>query len=100
MSLFALQICHCNSKNCRGVIGGKSKTNTLNGKSKRKSGNSKGISGIAADASGGSAELLDKMKVLTRKERNSIMKGRCFLVRNYEKVSYLIQLTYDSMISL
>jgi len=89
-----LQVCHCNSTNCRGVIGGKSKTNGLNGKSKRKSGNSKGLTGIAADAAGGNSEpgVLDKMKVLTRKERNYIMKSRCFLVRNYERVSYLVQL--------
>lgn len=32
--------------------------------------------------------VLDKMKVLTRKDRNAIAKNRCFLIRNYEKVSH------------
>ncbi len=72
------------------MIGGKSKNNGLNGKSKRKSGNSKGPHGIADSMSGGRSDpaVLEKMKVLSKRERNFIMKGNCFLIRNYEKVSF------------
>ncbi|ODM98315.1 Histone-lysine N-methyltransferase ASH1L [Orchesella cincta] len=82
------QPCYCGSEQCRGVIG----VRTRNGKNGETKSNGKPGKGLAAIASYGSANgsqdtsSVDKMKHLTKKDKNFVQSHNCFLIRNYEKI--------------
>ncbi|CAL8088245.1 unnamed protein product [Orchesella dallaii] len=82
------QTCYCGSVKCRGVIG----IRTRNGKNGDTKGNGKSAKGLASATNNGNLNgiqdpnSIDKMKHLTKKDRNFVQSHNCFLIRNYEKI--------------
>ena len=83
------QKCRCLSKNCRGVIGGKTQriaiveeSSTSSTKSKRKQERTKAKKEKNQEA----FSLMTSLKPLTAPQKSYAKEHHCFLVRNYEKV--------------
>ena len=78
------QRCRCLSKNCRGVIGGKTQRiaiESTSSKSKRKQERTK-----AKKENHEAFSLMTSLKPLTAQQKSYAKEHHCFLVRNYEKV--------------